>query len=140
MLIHDGKAVHVTLRQGTPLRIFLIRHGETAWSLSGQYTGRTDIHLTTHGEDEARELGLRLQNIPFTHVFTSPLTRAQQTCALVGLNATPEIVPDLTEWTTATTRDELRRTCWPRDQVGISFAMALQTVNRRRTFQHAPIE
>jgi broad specificity phosphatase PhoE len=98
MLSRDRKAVHVTVSRGTPLRIYLIRHGETAWSLSGQYTGRANIPLTTHGEDEARELGLRIQNTPFTHVFTSPLTRAQQTCALVGLNGTPEIVPDLMEW------------------------------------------
>lgn len=87
MLSHDGKAVHVTVSQGTSLRIFLIRHGETAWSLSGHYTGRADIPLTTQGEDDARELGLRIQKIPFTHVFTSPLTRAQQTCALGELSS-----------------------------------------------------
>jgi broad specificity phosphatase PhoE len=88
----------MTIRQEAPLRIYLIRHGETDWSLSGQYTGRTDIPLTPHGEDEARELGLRIQDIPFTQLLTSPLKRAQQTCALVGLNATPEVVPDLAEW------------------------------------------
>lgn len=88
----------MTSPQQAPLRLYLIRHGETAWSLSGQYTGRADIPLTAHGEDEARELGLRIQDIPFAHVFTSPLKRAQQTCALVGLNAPPEVVPDLAEW------------------------------------------
>ncbi len=88
----------MTSPQQIPLRLYLIRHGETAWSLSGQYTGRADIPLTTHGEDEARELGLRIRDIPFAHVFTSPLKRAQQTCALVGLDTTPEVVPDLAEW------------------------------------------
>ncbi|MBU1565543.1 MAG: histidine phosphatase family protein [Proteobacteria bacterium] len=63
-----------------PLYIYLIRHGETEWTLSGQYTGRTDIPLTTHGEDSARQLGLRLRDISFTHVLTSPFKRAQQTC------------------------------------------------------------
>lgn len=81
-----------------PLNIYLIRHGETEWSLSGQYTGRTDIPLTAHGEDAARQLGLRLRDLPFTHVLTSPLKRAQQTCALAGLPLASEITPDLTEW------------------------------------------
>ena len=82
----------------TPLRLYLIRHGETAWSLSGQYTGRTDIPLTAHGEDTARELGQRLRNVSFAHVLTSPLMRAQQTCALAGLLAAPKIEPDHAEW------------------------------------------
>ena len=81
-----------------PLRLYLIRHGETEWSLSGQYTGRTDIPLTAHGEEEARELGLRIRDIPFTRVLTSPLKRAQQTCALAGLIPAAEIEPDLAEW------------------------------------------
>jgi len=80
------------------LNIYFIRHGETAWSRSGQYTGSTDIPLTAHGEDEAREVGLRLRNILFTHVLTSPLQRARQTCALAGLKPPPTIVPDLAEW------------------------------------------
>ena len=81
-----------------PLRLYLIRHGETAWSLSGQYTGRTDIPLTAHGEDEGRKLGQRLWNIPFAHVLTSPLQRAQQACALARLTPVAEIEPDLAEW------------------------------------------
>jgi len=85
-------------RAHKPLNIYLVRHGETEWSLSGQYTGRTDIPLTAHGEDAAREVGRRLQGIPFAHVLTSPLQRARQTCALAGLEPTPEIAPDLTEW------------------------------------------
>jgi probable phosphoglycerate mutase len=81
-----------------PLRLYLIRHGETEWALSGRHTGCTDIPLTPNGEDEARELGNHLRDIRFAQVMTSPLQRAQQTCALVGLNQAPEIEPDLTEW------------------------------------------
>ena len=82
----------------TTLRLYLIRHGETEWALSGRHTGRTDIPLTQNGEDEARELGKHLRDIRFAQVMTCPLQRAQQTCALVGLDQAPEIEPDLTEW------------------------------------------
>ncbi|MBE0557509.1 MAG: histidine phosphatase family protein [Proteobacteria bacterium] len=81
-----------------PLHLYLIRHGETEWALSGRHTGRTDIPLTANGEDEARKLGKRLRNIRFSHVLTSPLKRARQTCELVGLDNVPEIEPDLAEW------------------------------------------
>ena len=95
----DGRGgKDMSMTTSTPLRLYLIRHGETAWSLSGQYTGRTDIPLTAHGEDTARELGQRLRDIPFAHVLTSPLMRAQQTCALAGLPPAPKIEPDLAEW------------------------------------------
>ena len=80
------------------LRLYLIRHGETEWSLSGKHTGRTDIPLTPNGEDEARELGKRLRGIAFDSVLTSPLERARQTCQLAGLDKAPEIEPDLAEW------------------------------------------
>jgi broad specificity phosphatase PhoE len=80
------------------LRLYLIRHGETEWSLSGRHTGRTDLPLTPNGEDEARELGKHLLDIPFAHVLTSPLKRALQTCELAGLDKTPETEPDLAEW------------------------------------------
>ena len=81
-----------------PKCIYLVRHGETEWSLSGQHTGRTDIALTARGEDEARGLAKRLQNIRFAHVMVSPLKRARRTCELAGLAAAAEIVPDLAEW------------------------------------------
>lgn len=61
-------------------RIYLIRHGETEWSLSGQHTGSTDIPLIARGEDAARNLGLRLREIPFARVLTSPRLRARRTC------------------------------------------------------------
>jgi probable phosphoglycerate mutase len=82
----------------TPTRLYLIRHGETAWSLSGQHTGRTDLRLTTHGEDQVRELAPRLEEIAFAHVLTSPLLRARQTCELAGLAGCAKIEPDLVEW------------------------------------------
>lgn len=88
----------MTTSKPAPLRLYLVRHGETEWSLSGQYTGRADIPLTAHGKDSAREVGQRLRSIPFAHVLTSPLQRAQQTCALAALGPMPEIEPDLAEW------------------------------------------
>jgi len=78
--------------------IYLIRHGETEWAITGRHTGRTDIALTANGEAEARELGRRLRDIRFAHVLTSPLKRARQTCALVVPDEIPKIEPDLAEW------------------------------------------
>jgi probable phosphoglycerate mutase len=66
-------------RQNRLARIYLIRHGETDWSLSGQHTGRTDIPLTARGEDGAWELGQRLRNIQFARVLTTSRQRAQRT-------------------------------------------------------------
>src|SRR5664279_5291757 len=89
---------HVITTRNVSLRLYLVRHGETEWSLSGQHTGRTDIALTAHGEDEARDLGKWLRGIRFARVLTSPRQRAQRTCALAGLGASAEIEPDLAEW------------------------------------------
>lgn len=80
------------------LQLYLIRHGETAWSITGQHTGFTDIALTPHGEDEAGELASRLRTVQFTRILTSPLLRARQTCELAGFGAAGEIDPDLVEW------------------------------------------
>ncbi len=82
----------------TSLKPYLIRHGETEWSRSGQYTGSTDIPLTLHGEASARGVGQRLRGIAFDHVFFSPLQRARQTCALAALKPAPIAEPDLREW------------------------------------------
>ena len=78
--------------------VYLARHGETAWSLSGQHTGRTDLPLTERGERNARSLGERLRGLAFAKVLTSPLRRALQTCELAGFRAAAEIDPDLVEW------------------------------------------
>jgi probable phosphoglycerate mutase len=78
--------------------IYLARHGETAWSLSGQHTGLTDLPLTERGERNARRLGERLKGLSFTRVFTSPLQRAFKTCELAGFGAAAEVDRDLLEW------------------------------------------
>ncbi len=77
---------------------YLARHGETAWSLSGQHTGLTDLPLTEAGQRNARRLGERLQGVTFAAVLTSPLQRAAQTCALAGFEARAEVDRDLLEW------------------------------------------
>jgi broad specificity phosphatase PhoE len=78
--------------------IYLARHGDTAWTHSGQHTGLTDLPLTADGELHARMLGKRLQGLKFTKVFTSPLQRAARTCELAGFGAVAEADPDLVEW------------------------------------------
>ncbi|WP_373510009.1 histidine phosphatase family protein [Thiocapsa sp.] len=80
------------------MKVCLVRHGETAWSLTGRHTGSTDLPLTPHGEDEARALAPRLCPMGFTHVLASPRRRARQTCELAGFGAASEIEPDLSEW------------------------------------------
>jgi broad specificity phosphatase PhoE len=80
------------------LRLHLIRHGETAWSLSGQHTGSTDIPLTEQGEQDARKWAEPLRAVEFSRVFTSPLQRARRTCELAGLGDAAEIEPNLAEW------------------------------------------
>jgi broad specificity phosphatase PhoE len=81
-----------------PLRLYYVRHGETAWSLSGQHTGATDIPLTANGEAGARELVPWLGRVAFTQVLTSPRQRARATCELAGLGDKAEVEPDLAEW------------------------------------------
>ena len=75
--------------------VYVARHGETAWSLSGQHTGLTDLPLTPNGERNARRLGERLKGMTFVKVFTSPLRRAARTCELAGFGAVAEVDPDL---------------------------------------------
>lgn len=78
--------------------IYLIRHGDTEWSLSGKHTGVSDIPLTEHGREQARLLRQELVTRNFQLVLTSPLRRARETCELAGLGARAEIDPDLMEW------------------------------------------
>jgi broad specificity phosphatase PhoE len=78
--------------------VYLARHGETAWTITGQHTGRTNLPLTERGEENARRLGERLSGATFAKVFCSPLRRAVQTCELAGFGAVAEIDDDLLEW------------------------------------------
>jgi probable phosphoglycerate mutase len=80
------------------LKLYLIRHGETAWSLTGQHTSRTDIALTQHGEQQSRELEPWLRRIAFVRVLTSAALRAKQTCELAAAGCEAEIEPELSEW------------------------------------------
>jgi probable phosphoglycerate mutase len=78
--------------------IFLIRHGETEWSLSGQHTSFTDVPLTAHGQTQARALAPRLKGIAFSEVISSPRQRARETCELAGCAASMRIDSQLQEW------------------------------------------
>jgi probable phosphoglycerate mutase len=78
--------------------VVLVRHGQTEWSLSGQHTGNTDIPLTEEGKRQAQALGARLSQWRFARVFTSPLSRALETCRLAGLGDRAEVTEDLVEW------------------------------------------
>ena len=81
-----------------PADAVLIRHGETAWSLSGQHTGSTDIPLTENGRQMARQLAPHLSGMEFSLVLTSPLSRARETCALAGFEHAAQIDDNLREW------------------------------------------
>jgi broad specificity phosphatase PhoE len=78
--------------------VYLARHGETAWTITGQHTGLTDLPLTERGEEMARRLGQRLNGRTFAKVLTSPLRRAMRTCELAGFGPVAETDPDLLEW------------------------------------------
>ena len=78
--------------------IYIARHGETAWTITGQHTGLTDLPLTPQGEANAGRLSDRLRGLEFAKVFTSPLQRAMRTCALAGFGPVAEVDSDLVEW------------------------------------------
>ena len=79
-------------------KVYLLRHGETEWSLNGRHTGVTDIPLTENGRIAARFLKPILVKVTFTLVLTSPLQRARETCELAGLGQFANVEPDLIEW------------------------------------------
>ena len=81
-----------------PPRIYVVRHGETEWSLAGRHTSRTDLPLTGKGERDARSVGEALRGIDFSLVLSSPALRARRTCELAGLPKAPESDPGLVEW------------------------------------------
>jgi broad specificity phosphatase PhoE len=78
--------------------VYLVRHGETEWTLSGRHTGVTDLPLTKGGEEQARRLQSRLASVTFARVFSSPLERAMRTCELSGYGSVAEVDRDLIEW------------------------------------------
>jgi probable phosphoglycerate mutase len=78
--------------------VYLARHGETAWTITGQRTGLIDLPLTEGGECNARRLGQRLSGLTFGKVFTSPLQRVMRTCELAGFGSVAQIDRDLVEW------------------------------------------
>jgi len=77
---------------------YLARHGETAWTVSGQHTGVTDIPLNAQGEAQAARLGERLRGLSFAAILTSPLQRARRTCEVAGFGTEASVTPDLIEW------------------------------------------
>ena len=83
---------------GGKQKVFVVRHGETTWSLSGQHTGVTDIPLTERGRAVARRLQPILAKPSFALVLTSPLGRARETCELAGVGSQAAVEPDLVEW------------------------------------------
>ncbi len=78
--------------------IYLVRHGETEWSVSGRHTGRSDIPLTANGEAAARKIAERLTGLTFSAVWSSPSERARKTCVLAGFGSRAVIKDDLAEW------------------------------------------
>lgn len=118
-------------------KLYLVRHGETAWTLSGQHTGRTDIALTEQGESEARSVRPRLENLDFALVLSSPLQRARRTAELAGFGAAAQSDQDLTEWdygscegrSTADIRTEHAR--WSLFEDGCPGGETLEQVRRR---------
>jgi probable phosphoglycerate mutase len=117
--------------------VSLARHGETAWSISGQHTGLTDLPLTERGERNARALGNRLQGGNFARVFTSPLQRARRTCELAGYGSVATVENDLVEWnygnyegrTTADIRKE--RPDWQLFRDGCPGGESLEAIGAR---------
>jgi probable phosphoglycerate mutase len=79
-------------------QIFLMRHGETLWSLSGQHSGHADVAITENGKLEAKQLAKQVEHILFQHILVSPLRRAKQTCLAAGMWEDARMEPDLKEW------------------------------------------
>jgi probable phosphoglycerate mutase len=117
--------------------LWLLRHGETPWTLLGRHTGRTDLGLTDRGREEAAALGVRLAGRRFAVVLTSPLARARETCRLAGYGEVALVEPDLQEWdygeyegrTAAEIRAE--RPGWDIWEAGVSGGESIEQVAAR---------
>ena len=111
--------------------VYLARHGETAWTVSGQHTGLTDLPLTKRGERNARRLEERLRGVTFAKVFTSPLQRATRTCELAGFGAMVKSTGTCSNGTMASMRVALLLTSTKNVPIGSCFAMAALEENRQ---------
>ena len=126
-------------KRGFMKKIFLVRHGETEWALSGRHTGRTDIPLTKNGEKQAENLSPLLQNIPFNKSFVSPSQRASRTFDILRVAVAKEIDPDLAEWDYGTyeglTSSQIREKCpdWTIFSKGASGGESLNDIQKRAT-------
>ena len=120
-----------------PAQIFLIRHGETEWALSGRHTGRTDVPLTENGERAAAQLREPLHRAAFSHILTSPRLRARRTCELAGFGDVARVEPDLQEWDYGSyeglTKTEIRarQPAWNIYQDGCPEGESAEQISRR---------
>jgi Histidine phosphatase superfamily (branch 1) len=119
--------------------VWLARHGETAWSLSGQHTGLTDLPLTERGELNAQSLSRRLQGITFAKVFTSPLKRATRTCELAGFGS--EARPTVICWNgiTVNMRDVVQMRFTSKVPTGTCFGTVVRGERHRIKSGTGPI-
>ena len=122
----------MTDRTPPPPRVFFIRHGETDWSLSGRHTGKTDVAITVHGEEQARALRPWVAGESFSRVLTSPRQRARQTCELSGASSGPDVEPDLAEWDYGDYEGFAQQSFATAVRVGTSIATDVRTENRPR--------
>jgi broad specificity phosphatase PhoE len=124
---------------GSGTELWLVRHGETLWSLDGRHTSTTDIPLTEHGRERALELREYLRGTSFAAVFVSPLQRARETCRIAGLDAEAVVDPNLKEWnygdaegkSTKTIREELGNPDWNVWNDGVTGGEAVEAVGDR---------
>jgi broad specificity phosphatase PhoE len=119
--------------------IYLARHGETAWTVTGQHTGRTDLALTEAGERNARRVRDRLKGLTFAKVFTSPLQRAVRTCELAGLVRSPKSMTIWWSGTTASMRVSLQLRFARRIRPGSFSGMVAPEVSPQSRLRHGPI-
>lgn len=120
-----------------PQQVVIVRHGETDWAKAGRHTGRTDVPLNEDGRRQARGLGARLNDWRFAAVFTSPLSRAVETCELAGFGSVAAVVDDLREWDYGeyegipTAEIRARRPGWVPWDEGVPGGEALAAVSQR---------
>ena len=118
--------------------VYLARHGETAWSLSGQHTGLTDLPLTRARRAQRPPARRAAEGLAFAKVFTSPLQRAARTCELAGFGAVAEVDRDLVEWDYGGTKAGAPPRSARSARTGNCSATAAPAANRRRRSAHEP--